>query len=215
MSVSLELKFTIRLPKDVIATIIFFYIWIKLSYTFVSFLVQLVGSEVPGEGTVEILYEDSWGTVCDDLWDDVAASVVCRMLGYEEGGMAFGNAVFGEGQGFILLDSVLCTGNETELADCRHDGWYRSDCTHEEDAGVRCCELMSTFRIRSRHGSAFRIAGPLWGESTGHRWIPLTEDQQCRAVAFSLMCPWTNRWITAKLPIVWDAMPFTWRYYNV
>ena len=23
----------------------------------------------------------------------------------------------------------------------------------------------------------FRVTDPLWGESTGHRWIPLTEDQ--------------------------------------
>ena len=26
----------------------------------------------------------------------------------------------------------------------------------------------------SSHGNIFRVTGPLWGESTGHRWIPLT-----------------------------------------
>lgn len=32
-------------------------------------------------GLVEICYDNGWGAVCDDLWDDNAASVVCRQLG--------------------------------------------------------------------------------------------------------------------------------------
>ena len=31
--------------------------------------------------------------------------------------------------------------------------------------------------VTSWHGNTFRIMSPLWGESTGHRWIPLTEGQ--------------------------------------
>ena len=31
--------------------------------------------------------------------------------------------------------------------------------------------------ITLRHGNAFRVTGPLWGESTIHRWIPLTKGQ--------------------------------------
>ena len=30
------------------------------------------------------------------------------------------------------------------------------------------------------HGNIFCITGPLWGESTGHRWIPLTKGQWYR-----------------------------------
>ena len=49
--------------------------------------------------------------------------------------------------------------------------------------------------MASSHGNAFRITGPLWGESTGHRWIPRTKDQKCETLAFPVSC-WLEQ--TAK-----------------
>ena len=33
-------------------------------------------------GRVEICYNNSFSTICDDLWDDVDARVVCNQLGF-------------------------------------------------------------------------------------------------------------------------------------
>ena len=47
----------------------------------------------------------------------------------------FGQAHFGVGIGPIHLDNLRCTGNEASILDCRST---IPDCSHEEDAGVRC-----------------------------------------------------------------------------
>ena len=75
--------------------------------------------------------------MCDDLWDDNDATVICKQLGYI-GGSARISAYFGEGNGLILLDNVNCGGSESSIFRCRHNIFSEHDCDHHEDAGVVC-----------------------------------------------------------------------------
>ncbi len=54
------------------------------------------------------------------------------------GAEAFGLAMFGQGEGPILLDNVICNGNEERLENCPSNGFGVNNCAHGEDAGVRC-----------------------------------------------------------------------------
>ena len=46
---------------------------------------RLVGGTFNGTGRLEVCFQSHWGTVCDDLFNDTAAGVACRQLGYEAG----------------------------------------------------------------------------------------------------------------------------------
>ena len=48
------------------------------------------------------------------------------------------NAFYGMGNGDILLDDVLCRGNERNLLQCGRDSRGEKSCNHTEDAGVKC-----------------------------------------------------------------------------
>ncbi|XP_078510090.1 galectin-3-binding protein isoform X2 [Lissotriton helveticus] len=100
--------------------------------------VRLVGHSQPNEGRVEVYYNNTWGTVCDDNWDMRDADVVCWQLGFANATRAMKGGSYGQGTGPVLLDEVGCIGTESSLDKCKSTGWGNSDCSHTEDAGVIC-----------------------------------------------------------------------------
>ena len=55
------------------------------------------------EGRVEICFNETWGTVCDNLWSSNDATVVCQELGYSR----FGRQKLRSGKCIISCLTIL------------------------------------------------------------------------------------------------------------
>ena len=85
--------------------------------------------------------------MCDDGWDLNDAQVVCRELDFVQAVNARSQAFYGEGSGTIWLDNVNCVGTEFTIGNCLHNGWGVEDCSHIEDASVKCSDSNGNFKL--------------------------------------------------------------------
>eukprot|EP00057_Strongylocentrotus_purpuratus_P012434 XP_011666908.1 PREDICTED: deleted in malignant brain tumors 1 protein-like [Strongylocentrotus purpuratus] len=149
--------------------------------------VRLVDGASANEGRVEVNYQGSWGTICNDSWDIKDATVVCRMLGYT--GVSSAMVRFGEATGDIILDNVGCYGSETHIAQCTHGGYEIHNCEHSEDVGV-ICSGKAELKVRLVEGpdeSQGRVElfyFGSWGTVCQYNWTPLDSEVVCRMLGF-------------------------------
>ena len=74
------------------------------------------------------------------------------------------------------------------------------DSWHEMVYGTFCViQIMMT----SSNGN---ITGPLWGESTGHRWIPLTKGSDAELWCFLWSVPEQTVEQAIETPMIWDVL---------
>uniref|UniRef100_A0A4W4DYU2 SRCR domain-containing protein n=1 Tax=Electrophorus electricus TaxID=8005 RepID=A0A4W4DYU2_ELEEL len=122
------------------------FIWyLLMSYVcgIVHLPLRLSGPEGSCSGRLEVYYNATWGSICDDQWDIRDAEVVCRQLGCGKALRADGSAAFGDGKGMIWLNRVECRGDEIHLWDCSYSLKNHTDCSHKEDAGVTCIQSIA------------------------------------------------------------------------
>ncbi|XP_025100437.1 scavenger receptor cysteine-rich type 1 protein M130-like isoform X2 [Pomacea canaliculata] len=138
----------------------------------VACITQQMSARVVGgtadAGRLEILYDGTWGTVCNDGFGLEEALVACRMLGFNSTtAVAIGSAKYGSGSGPILFSHLRCVGDETSLAQCEHSGLYRLYCEHWQDVGVMCnITTPMTARLYGGTSNAGRLEISVNGEWT-------------------------------------------------
>ncbi len=119
--------------------------------------VRILDGNAVNEGRLEICADKPdddegpvWGTVCDDYWTTRNANVACRQLGYthaQSGAFALLRSHFGPGTGPILLDDIVCNGNEPNLLACPTASGQlarnvvgKHNCKSNETVGIRCLD---------------------------------------------------------------------------
>ncbi|XP_025102840.1 uncharacterized protein LOC112569299 [Pomacea canaliculata] len=152
---------------------------------------RLVNGTAPWNGRLEILYNGTWGTVCDDIFGKEEAQVTCRMLGFVRSqALVVASFMYGGGSGLIILDDLMCTGEETSLDQCDHRGFTENDCSHSEDVGIICSTQPVKLRLRNTQSSS-PYKGRAEMQIGGGHWIELcTSDNNmakvvCRQLGLS------------------------------
>ena len=160
------------------------------------------------EGRVEVIYNDEWGTVCDDYWSNGDGNVACTQMGYPGAERVFWSSHFGgAARGTRMwLDNLQCVGDEDDLLECRRRGSPAvgdhncSDRRHTEDAGVRCLKAESELHGAKVDPLTLTIAPG----RTGRYWVSLTKDPE----ADVLVHPKLDTEAKAALEVTKGPLPF-------
>jgi len=86
------------------------------------------------KGQVEICYNNEWITVCDDSWNEIDGMVACRQLGFTFKAVTTDQSYGWKGRK-TWAGNISCTGSETRLIDCIHNGFDSTNCSR---AGLVC-----------------------------------------------------------------------------
>lgn len=116
---------------------------------------RLMSGPQDRQGRLEILFNGSWGTVCDQGWTWGATHVSCRQLGYVSSDGFSTEAAFGMGTGPVWMSHVECDGKESSIGDCEFYGLNISTvprtCDHSRDVGISCSNM--PMNEPQQHGS--------------------------------------------------------------
>nr|XP_055046312.1 antigen WC1.1-like [Misgurnus anguillicaudatus] len=89
-------------------------------------------------GRVEMYFGGRWGTVCDAVFDDQDAEVVCRELNCGVPVQLLGADTFGKGEEQVWTQEIQCRGDESQINFCPEQSSYKKNCTHDNDVGLIC-----------------------------------------------------------------------------
>uniref|UniRef100_A0A8C2IAH0 SRCR domain-containing protein n=1 Tax=Cyprinus carpio TaxID=7962 RepID=A0A8C2IAH0_CYPCA len=98
--------------------------------------VRLVGGS-RCSGRLEILHDQTWMSVCDAVFDQQDAEVVCRELDCGAPVQVLGAAAFDKGDAQMWTQEIQCRGNESQIHLCPVLS-EKHDCSHDDHQGLLC-----------------------------------------------------------------------------
>ncbi len=88
------------------------------SLTTTGYELRLTGGPRASYGLLEIKYAGVWGVFCEGNFDHKVATVACRDLGYEWGGLSSTGVDYNSKTQLGWFSIINCHGNETLLGEC-------------------------------------------------------------------------------------------------
>jgi len=144
-----------------------------------------------GIGRLEIL-KGSWGSICNSKFNDKAAQVACKQMGYLDGSMygqpdsnnmcmnVLGNNLCGDFNLPIKLTEVICSGHEKSIKECKSSGNTVS-CTQFNNVVIKC-EGFGDSSGKSQNIKKPKVLNPLIRKLP----MPPTYNAKCDSTAKNL-----------------------------
>ena len=109
------------------------------SSNFGTYPLRLVNGSKPWEGIVEIFYNNTWGTVCDDGNSYSNGIVLCRQLGYEGYSGSYSYASSSSSTKPVWWRYLRCNSDiHHDISTCPFQGWGVSCYYWRRSWSVRC-----------------------------------------------------------------------------
>ena len=109
--------------------------------------VRLVGGKSENEGRIEIYYNNTWGTVCSNSWDQTDSNTVCRQLGYTGATGYYLSPFISHESAPVWMDFVRCSTYDICLGKCSFNGFGNSRCQHTQDVFVNCTGIRDSEKL--------------------------------------------------------------------
>ncbi|XP_052410173.1 deleted in malignant brain tumors 1 protein-like [Carassius gibelio] len=144
--------------------------------------VRLVGGS-RCSGRLEILHDQTWMSVCDAVFDQQDAEVVCRELDCGAPVQVLGAAAFDKGDTQMWTQEIQCKGNESQIHLCPTSPSHENNCSYENDVGLMCAEIINVRLVNGNNPCSGTVEvhhRGQWGTVCGDGWDLAAAAVVCR-----------------------------------
>ncbi|XP_026097276.1 deleted in malignant brain tumors 1 protein-like, partial [Carassius auratus] len=134
-------------------------------------------------GRVEVIFGNTWYTVCDAVFDQQDAEVVCKQLDCGAPVQVLGAAAFGKGKGRVWSEEIQCRGNESQIDVCSRSSSQKHNCSHDNDVGVICSGYTDLRLVNGSDSCSGRVELQFvteWGTVCDAGWDMKAASVLCR-----------------------------------
>ncbi|XP_042610810.1 scavenger receptor cysteine-rich type 1 protein M130-like [Cyprinus carpio] len=134
-------------------------------------------------GRLEVLYGNTWYTVCATAFDQQDAEVVCRELDCGAPVQVLGAAAFGKGDTQMWTQEIQCRGDESHIRRCPSSNSHKINCTHENDVRLICSGYTDLRLTNSSDSCSGRVEHQYfskWGTVCDACWDMRAASVLCR-----------------------------------